>query len=436
MSRRAVLAGPVLLAAGRSVAQSSDLDVVIIGAGAAGLSAAQAARRAGLSFRVVEARGRIGGRTLTDTSLGAPVDGGATYIHFSDSNPWTKIAGDLGVETRFGNWRSGGFRAYSDGQPLPDDVEIARRQGRNRMWELADDIDFDNDVSFAKLVEKAPKDVMHAAYSMSRGAVGEEPDRVSVADYIRLYDGSNLIVPSGYGALVARYGADVPVETGVNVTAIDWSGAGVKVVTSKGDISARTAIITVPLGVLKAEKIRFTPGLPRETLRALDGLKMGALSKMALRFEGSRLGATPEMHLVETGDAAPAMSFEMWPYDRDMVVCWYGADYARQINALPEQEAIRHMLERLTKIVGPEAQKAFRGGVRFGWSADPNALGGYSYAVPGQARARDALRKPVGERLWFAGEACAGKASMTVAGAFETGQHAAQAIASKLRDTR
>ena len=107
-----------------------------------------------------------------------------------------------------------------------------------------------------------------------------------------------------------------------------------------------------------------------------------------------------------------------------------------QINLLNEQDAIRHMLERLVKIVGPEANRAFRGGVRFGWSADPFALGGYSYAVPGQARARDALRRPVGERLWFAGEACAGKASMTVAGAHETGAHAAQAIAAKLRGTR
>ena len=435
-SRRAVLAAPAVLAAGHALGQSSDVDVVIIGAGAAGLSAAQAARAAGLSVKVVEARSRIGGRTVTDTSLGAPVDGGATYIHFSDKNPWTKIAADLGIETRVGNWRSGGFRAYSDGVPVPDDVEIGRRQGRNKMWQLADEIDFDNDVSFAKLVEKAPRDVAQAAISMSRGAVGEEPERVSVADYMRLYDGSNLIVPAGYGALVARSGADVPVETGVVVTGIDWSGRGVKVTTGKGEIRAQAAIITVPLGVLKAEKIRFTPGLPRETLGALDGLKMGALSKMALRFEGTRLGATPEMHLVEMGDSAPAMSFEMWPYDRDLVVCWYGADYARQINLLNEQDAIRHMLERLVKIVGPEANRAFRGGVRFGWSADPFALGGYSYAVPGQARARDALRRPVGERLWFAGEACAGKASMTVAGAHETGAHAAQAIAAKLRGTR
>lgn len=432
LTRRAALAAPFILAAGRSVAQSSDVDVAIIGAGAAGLAAAHTATARGLTYTMIEARNRIGGRTVTDSSLGAPVDGGATFIHFSDKNPWTKIAGDLGIEARVGNWRSGGFRAYTNGRPVPDDEEIARRQGRNKMWELAENIDYDNDLSFAKLVEAAPKPVMQAAYSMSRGAVGEEPDRVSVADYIRLYDGSNLIVPSGYGTLVARYGAGLPVSLETVATAIDWSGQGVRITTNRGEIRAKTCVITVPLGVLKAEKIKFTPALPRDTLTALDGLKMGALSKIALRFEGARFDVPTGMHLVETGDDAPGMSFEMWPFGSDIAVCWYGADYARRINEMPSDEAIRHMLDRLVRIVGPEANKAFRGGVRYGWSSDPFSVGSYSYAVPGKARARDALRRPVGDRLWIVGEAVGGKASMTVAGAHQTGEHAIEAIATKL----
>ena len=415
------------------MSQSSDVDVVIIGAGAAGLAAGKAARKAGLSFRVIEARDRIGGRTVTDSRFGAPVDGGATFIHFSDKNPWTGIAADLGIATEAGNWRRGGYRAYADGVLEPEDVELARRQGRNRMWERADEVDFDHDLSFAALVEGADDGVRQAAHAMARGAVGEEPDRISVADYLRLYEGGNLIVPAGYGTLVQRYGSDVPVALGVRATAIDWSGKGVAVTTTAGTLRAAAAVVTVPLGVLKAGSLRFTPGLPREMTSALDGLGMGALSKMILSFEGTRLGATPDMHLVEVAGRNPGMSFEMWPFGQNVVVAWYGADYAREINRLGEDEALRHMLDRLVRIVGPEARAAYRGGVRYGWSADPFSVGSYSYARPGQARARDVLRRPIGERIWLAGEAMAGKASMTVAGAHQTGEQAVAAIAAKLR---
>ena len=418
------------------MSQSSDIDVVIIGAGAAGLAAARAAEKAGLTFTVIEARNRIGGRTVTDRRFGVPVDGGATFIHFAEKNPWTMIAAELGIATEVGNWRRGGYRATIDGVPEPDDVELGRRQGRNRMWELAETVDFDHDRSFAALVDGADAATRHAAYAMTRGAVGEEPERVSVADYARLYDGGNLIIREGYGTLVGRYGEGVPVRLGVTATAIDWSGQGVAVTTSAGTIRARKAVVTLPVGVLKAEGVRFTPSLPREMLTALDGLAMGALSKMILSFAGTRLGATPEMHLVENAGRHPGMSFEMWPFDTDVVVAWYGADYAREINRLPEEEAVRHMLERLQRIVGPEAGKAFRGGVRYGWSADPMANGSYSYAKPGQARARDALRRPVGDRLWFAGEAMAGRASMTVAGAHQTGEQAIAMIAARLAGRR
>lgn len=418
------------------MSQSAPVDVVIVGAGAAGLSAAKTLRKHGVSFVVVEARGRIGGRTVTDTSLGTPFDGGATYIHFADKNPWSKIAQDLSVEARAGSWRSGGSRAYSDGAPAPEETEIARRQGRNKLWELAGDIDESNDVSFAALVRGAAPDIVFAARSMMRGAVGEEPERVSVADYGRLYEGSNLIVPGGYGALVARYGEDVPVQLSTPVSAIDWSGQGVKVSTPAGTLQARHAIVTVPLGVLQAEAIRFAPRLPDETLRAIAGMKMGALSKLALRFEGERFGAPPDMHFTETGDSAPQMSFELWPFDRDIVVCWFGADYARSLNAQGEAAAVDHMLERFVKIVGADARKAFRGGRHFGWSADPLAQGGYSYCVPGRARARDELRRPVGNRIWFAGEHVAGKASMTVGGATLSAESAAEAVVARVKAMR
>lgn len=433
LTRRVFCAGPAILAARSAVSASVDYDVAIIGAGAAGLAAAHAARAAGLRFVVVEARSRIGGRTVTDHRFGAPFDGGATFIHFSDRNPWTKIAEEQGIETIPGGWRRGGAREYRDGIRLDPTAPNAWQQGRARLWELAEAVDFDNDLSFSRLTASAPDEVRAAATSMSRGAVGEEPDRVSVADYIRLYEGSDRIVPKGYGTLVSAWGGALPVTLDTAVTAVDWRGGGVVLTTTKGTLRARTVVITVPLGVLKAEKIRFTPVLPLEVQRAFDGLAMGALSKLALHFNGTRLDADPNMHLVALPGSQPGMSFEMWPFGSDLVVCWFGADYARDINRLGEDEAARHMLDRLVGMVGSEARQAYRGAVRYGWSEDPWSLGSYSYAKPGHARARDALRRPVGNRLWFAGEAVAGKASMTVAGAHQTGESAVNSIVSMLR---
>jgi monoamine oxidase len=437
LSRRSLIAAPFLLKAGHALSQSADYDVAIVGAGAAGLSAARLCQKKGLSFVVLEAQNRIGGRTVTDTSLGAAFDGGATFIHFSEKNPWTKFAEELGVEAKFGSWRSGGYRAFSDGVPISDDVETARRQGRSKLWELMNDIDESNDLSFEALAKNASPEAAVAARSMMRGAVGEEPDRVSVADYGRLYDGSNLVVPSGYGTLVEKFGADIPVKLSTPVTAIDWSKtAYVSLTTPAGVVRAQKVVVTVPISVLQAEKIKFAPRLPDETIRALNGMKMGALSKLAMKFEGDRFGAPTDMHFVETGDNAPQMSFELWPYDRDIVICWFGADYARQINAQGEQAALQHMLDRFVKIVGADARKSFRGGKHFGWSADPWALGSYSYAVPGRARARDELRRPVANRIWFAGEATAGRASMTVGGATLSAETAVETIYARLKAMR
>lgn len=430
-SRRAVLAAPVILSATR--AMSAEVDIAIIGAGAAGLTAAKTAQGLGLTFVLIEARDRIGGRTVTDTSFGQPFDGGASFIHFSDKNPWTKIAEDLGIETTFGGWRGAGFREYRDGVELAPGAPGSAFAGRGRLWDFAEDIDEDRDLSFAQMVEKAPPEVAAAGHSLARGAVGEEPERVSVADYARLYEGGNRVVPSGHGTLVARFGESVPVRLGVQATAIDWRGPGVVVKTAAGDIKAKKAVITVPIGVLKAEKIRFTPPLPNAHARALDGLGMGALSKIGLKFEGDRFGTAPGMFFSEVRGERPGLSFEMFPWDRDHVVVWYGADYAREINRMSDEAAADHMLERLARIVGGNARKAFRAARRYGWSEDPFALGSYSYAKPGQARARDVLRRPISDRIWLAGEAMAGKASMTVGGAHQTGEQAVQSIAAKLR---
>ena len=111
------------------------------------------------------------------------------------------------------------------------------------------------------------------------------------------------------------------------------------------------------------------------------------------------------------------------------MIAFFGGDFARALAKAGEEEAVRVIHARLAAILGEDARKAFRGGRLAGWSADPFALGGYSIAKPGHAAAREILAEPVSERLFFAGEACAGIASMTAGGAAIAARRAIDQIA-------
>ncbi len=430
-SRRTLLTGAASLAFIRP-AHAEDMDVVIIGAGAAGIGAARELQALGKRFLLIEARERSGGRLFTNTALGQPFDAGGAYIHFAETNPWSQIAADLGVEPRGGQRLWSGSIAYRNGVPLDVD-NMTRRAGLQRsIAEAYDDVEERQDVSLAQALRDEDQDVRDAGRIQAQMAAGEDPEWVSTSDWQRLEGGQNRLVPGGYGALAMKAAEPLGVRHGVMVTAIDWSGQLVVVTTDKGVIRARKAIVTVPIGVLKSGHIKFTPALPLEQARALDGLRMGALSKIALRFDTEKFGFAPHQFLAEVGDPARAMTFEAWPYESDLVVATFGGDYARGVARLGENAAVDHALERFLKIAGSDARKVFRGGALAGWSEDRFSFGSYAVALPGRMKARDTLARPVGERLWFAGEATAGVYSMTAGGAYIAGRDAAKQVAAKL----
>ena len=281
------------------------------------------------------------------------------------------------------------------------------------------------DVSFvARVADQGPA-IAGVAAATARMAVGDEPDRVSALDYARLWSGTDLVVPGGYGALVARYGATVPVRLATPVTLLRWDGAGVRAETPAGTIAARIAIVTIPVGVLAAGGLRVVPDWPPATREALAGLGMGALSKCALRF-ADRLDV-PRGDIFASAEPGATFDFECWAFDRDLVVTFMGGDHARQICALGARDAVAAVLDAFADAVGSRARRAFVAGRLAAWSLDPYARGAYSHALPGHAGARLALAEPVGERILLAGEACGADpgAAMTAGGALLAGQAAA-----------
>ena len=441
-TRRAFVLGSIGLAAMplKSRAQSGDFDVAIVGAGAAGLACARECARLGASYVLVEARPRIGGRVFTDGSMGAPFDAGAVYIHWSERNPWTAIAAERGVATVDSDSLPNHSRFYAD--DLPKD-----RPRRRASFATLDSL-FDTevapvpDVSLLDRVGEDP-DLGRGAHAIGRMAIGDEPERISALDYARLWSGTDLLVPTGYGALVSAYGADLPVRLSTPVTRIGWGGTGVALETTAGRISARTAVVTVPVGVLKAEKIAFDPPLPRETLSALDGLAMGALTKIGLRFDGTRFGVATGTDLWDQIGERAGFDFECWTFDRDLVVVYCGGDHARALCRLGETAAVEEVTARFGKLVGADARAHLVKGRLFDWVDAPFSLGAYSHALPGHAEARAALAQPIGDRLFFAGEAIGadnpadlGGGAMTAGGAFISGRAAARRAVAAARSTR
>ena len=425
LTRRSILAGPVLAApALRAAARGGT--VVVVGAGSAGLAAAAALRAARQSVTLVEARDRIGGRAFTDRALGpdCPFDAGAEYIHWAERNPWAPIARQAGA--RFAREDGWARTLTIDGRAATDAEKAKRRAGFSGLDALLEPKGA-GDPSLAEAARAGGPDAELAAAGLSRLSLGEDPERVSVVDYGRLWSGSDLWV-DGYGDLVARHFADLPVSLACPVRAIDWSGRDVRVETARGTLTAAAVIVTVPVGVLKAGGVRFTPALPGAAQGALDGLRMGAYTKIGLRLDPGKLDLATLGDAVSLVTGGPTVYFEMSPFGRALAVANLGGDLARDVCAAGEVAAVALATERLGAQLGARARGAVLGGRLAGWWTDPHAGGSYSIVVPGHADARDRLRDPIGGRIFFAGEALAGGGAMTVGGATLDGERAARDV--------
>lgn len=416
-------------------------DLAIIGAGAAGITAARMARALGLTAMVLEADHRVGGRVYTDQSLGIPYDAGAAYIHFSNRNPWMREARRLGIETRL--WRGfTHFEMIAQGQPLGTVSGERRNRAFDAFWAHLDRLEhaqgeavFDP-MSMADGAAHLDAEGQAALGDMSRLGLGEQPEKVSLADYLEQWHGPDHIVPQGYGTLVTAAAQGVPISLSTRVNAVEATGRGFRVDTTTGSLEARAVIVTVSVGVLQAGHIRFAPVLPLSFERALDGMAMGALTKTALVFDGARFGMAVGADKIVMDAPGGSMTFEIWPYDRNLVLAVTGGDAGRDLIRMGEQAAVEEVLRIFSAFAGQDARRHFVSGRLSGWWGHPFFEGGYSYVKPGAVMARRDMHESGVEGLYFAGEAsCGGRygASMTVAGASYAGWDAVHRAARFLK---
>jgi monoamine oxidase len=409
-----------------------DCDLLVIGAGAAGIAAARAAMAAGRSVRVLEARGRVGGRAMTDaTTLGVPFDLGATWLHAATRNPLVPLARGLGValldsdalrqEITF----VGGRPATAEEIAAYDAAEAAFEPAIHaRAAEPGPDI-----AAGAAAPRGGPWDATVAAWQGQ--VISAWPlDAISLHDFAaNLLSGGNLLPEGGLGTLLARLAEGLPVTCGARVTRLRWGGKEAVAEGGFGTLRARAVVCTLPTSLLAGSAIHFDPPLPAVVMQAAHDLPLGAAMKVALLAAGEdRLGLPAHASTDrQVAEGEPLVPITFWPRGRDHLHAWIGGPLGAEVERAGPEAAEALVREEIAARLGSAAPAAFRAGaLASGWLADPFSRGVYSHARIGAAGARAVLAEPLaGGRLCLAGEACHASLAGTVGGAWISGEAAA-----------
>jgi monoamine oxidase len=403
----------------------SDVEVVVIGGGAAGVAAAKRLMRASVRCLLIEARPRLGGRayTVIDSS-GFTLDLGCGWLHSADRNPWVRVAEEEGVaiDKTPPPWQR---KTLEFGFPRAeqDDFQDAMGEFFTRLEDAAQG---DTDVAAASLL--VPGNRWNGLInSVGTYISGGDLDRLSVKDFDRYEDsGVNYRAFKGYGTLISDHGADVPMMLECAVTGIDHRGKRLRVETSRGAITADQVIVTVPSAVLAAERITFTPALP-EKIAAARGLPLGLADKLFISLDGAE-EFEKETRLFGRTDRNGTGGYHLRPFGRPMIEAYFAGGLAAELEAGGEGAFFDFAVSELVGLFGSEFARRLKPIRSHHWAHDPFALGSYSFALPGFADARQVLAEPIDNRLFFAGEACSAHDFSTAHGGFLTGVAAADQV--------
>jgi monoamine oxidase len=415
-----------------------EADIVVIGAGAAGIAAARRIQAANRKVIVVEAAGQAGGRCLTDTAtFELPFDRGARWLHNPETNPMVKLA------------RAAGLDIFS--APLGQKIRIGRRYARAgeteeflaalvRANRAIDDASRGKaDISCAAALPKDLGDWAGTAeFVLGANATAKDLKDVSAIDRARAQDRNAAIgCRQGLGALIAKLGEQLPLALSTPVSHVAWSGRDVTVETPAGRIAARAAIVTVSSNVLAAGNIKFTPEIPKRQLDAAAKLSLGSYDHIALLLPGNPLGLARDDVVIEQSSSTRTALLFGNIGGSSLCSIDVAGSFGRDLSSQGEPAMIAFAVEWLTKLFGSDIAAAIKKSSATRWNAAPFALGAMSSAPPGAQPSRKILTEPIGS-LFLAGEATHETLWGTVDGAWESGERAAEAALRRigaLRDT-
>lgn len=415
-----------------------ETDVVIVGAGSAGLSAAKELAKQAISIEVLEASHRIGGRAYSEEI--APdvwFDLGCAYLvsgpdaenQLDESNPFVDLAisqGETIEEYTYGSRYHFNGRLLNSTETEEQEqfynacenaIRLAAERGEDRA--ISDIIDLESPYATPyndMMTVTAPKDI----------------DEASAADFFfGAEEHKNFNVRRGYGNLVAQWGRDVNVSLITKVGSIDWSGTGVVVETNKGTIRARCLISTVSNGIIAAQQLQFQPRLPDWKIDAILGVPMGAENKIGVHFTKDIFAPEDSGYFQAWSDDAQGAYIDVNLVSTNVVTVFVGGRFSIWMEKQGQDAAREFAIDRIADIFGSDIRKSVGRSIATAWYTDPWTLGSYASAAPGQYRQRELLPLSIDDKLFFAGEATA-RVNGTCHGAYWSGIRAAHEVAQVL----
>lgn len=453
MRRRQVLAGGAGWASSALSALAQDKaptarNVLVIGAGLAGLAAAQSLQQAGHRVQVLEARERIGGRIWTSQRWAdAPLDLGATWIHGVQGNPLSAIARSIPanlIQTSYERSVAFGTQGAQLSASQEDHLDALAKSFTKALHQ-AQKRDADQSVqavadAWAASARLSAEDQALLGFIL-RGRYETEyaGDASALSahwhDDARAYPGEDALFTQGFGVVADYLARDLQIEREQVVHSVNWSGSGVLVQTERAEFHADAVIVTLPLGVLKAQTVRFTPPLPAAKSRAIEALGMGVLNKCYLRFPKAFWPA--DVDWLEQV-ASSGQGWTQWvSFERaaglPVLLGFNAGRQGRDMEALSDADTVASAMRTLRKLFGAQIPDPLDYQITR-WGSDPFALGAYSFnALGSKPGMRDELAAPLGGRIFFAGEATMRHDFSSAHGALLSGRRAAGQLLQAIR---
>ena len=434
----------VALATLPRVSFASNPDVVVIGAGSAGLSATAELISKGKSVICIEAMNRIGGRCYTDnTTFGVPYDVGAHWLHGYSHNQLAEYGKKQKDIFNIYKDHDDSYRVYDGKKDLvwPEDKPL---------WDLYKKIKniASNATKDVPLIDLIPEKLKKNEWFGSVQKIFKSRDFENQT----VFDGKlnwrdpgegDGFCTQGYGTLLAHYRKDIPVKLNTIANEIKWNGKDIKVETNNGTITAKACIVTVSTGVLNAGKIKFTPDLPKKKYEAFDGINMTPYHRVTLQLKENfykDYGISADTYWYKKVENN-YLNKEPYPKSSNgtLRVCHSNisffslkGQFAKDMAKEGDKASIDFILNYLRSVYGSSFDNYFIKAHVSDWIDNPHTIGAWSSAKPGKSKLRKILKKSVLNKIFFAGEATAG-AYGTVHGADRSGQRVVKELLKKVK---
>ena len=423
---------------------NESVEVIVIGAGVAGLAAARRLHDAGVPVMVLEGRDRIGGRVWTNRIWAdTPLDMGASWIHGLRHNPIAKLAAELGIKTVVTDYdnlalyntdgrKLSGAEQHKLDKWVEEVLEAAAAFGEQLDQDIALQDGVNQVLGEAPLTSEDRRQINYALNTLIEHEYANDISQMSLWywDEDDEFGGDDVVFPGGYDWLVQALAAGLDIRLNQVVTRVEYDGDRVRVVTHEGEFAAARAIVTLPLGVLQSGAVQFEPPLPQAKQAALQKFGSGVLNKLYLRFpevfwdkEADLLGYIA----ANKGEWAEYLNIYKVT-GQPVLLCFNAGTYGLAIEKWADEAVVAAAMNVLRTIYGHSIPDP-TGWLITRWGSDPFAQGSYSSPGIGSSNAdRDTLAEPIADRLFFAGEATIRDYSATVHGAYLSGQRAAEQI--------